>query len=426
MIPALNNYIGIAGKKAVDRIRQKAEYLAGKRVVHISSTSAGGGVAEILNTLVFLMCDLGIDTEWRILLGSHSFFKITKGIHNALQGKNWEMTPSRRRVYLEFCKRNSMINHINDNDIVIIHDPQPIGMIEEYRKKTTWLWRCHIDISKPNIGTMKFLLPYIRRFDGMIVSSPKFKIKYLRNPQFIIHPSIDPLSQKNLKISKSKARSILSKRGIDTDKKIISQVSRFDPWKDHFGVIRMYEKIKEKEDCQLVLMGDMAGDDPQGSTIYYKVKQKCDELKDVHLITEKNDLLVNALQQESAFVFQNSIKEGFALTVSEALWKKTPVIGTPVGGIPLQIINNKTGFLIRSQAEGVKRGLQLLQDCRLRSRLGSQGHEHVKNNFLITRHLEDYIDLFNRFYPQPKFWKGVSLLKGIKLINPVSSRHRHA
>ena len=378
MIPQLNDYERIIGKREIEKIRENAERLRGKHVVHVSATAVGGGVAEILNTLVFLMNDLGINTGWRILLGSHSFFKITKGIHNSLQGKKLEMTANRKKIYLEYCKRNSIINHIKNHDIVIIHDPQPLGMVQEYEKRTTWLWRCHIDISKPNMETMRFLLPFIKRFDGIIVSLKKFRIGYLRKPQFIMPPSIDPLSQKNKKISHNKAKRLLSKRGIDLNKQIISQVSRFDPWKDHFGVIKIYQKIKEKKDCQLVLIGDIASDDPEGPSIYYKVKQKCDQIKDAHIITEKNDLLVNALQQESAVVFQNSIKEGFALTISEALWKKTPVIGTAVGGIPLQIINGKTGFLIRNNAEGVKRALQLLEDYRLRAILRNEVHEHVK------------------------------------------------
>ncbi|MBW2974845.1 glycosyltransferase [Candidatus Woesearchaeota archaeon] len=401
-MPKLNDYRKIVGEKVIEKIRESSEHLEGKHVVHISSTAVGGGVAEILNTLTFLMNDIGIDTGWRILLGSHSFFKITKGIHNALQGQRWRMTDNRKCVYLEYCKRNSIINHVKDHDIVIIHDPQPLAMVQEYEKKTTWLWRCHIDISRPDAETMRFLLPFIKRFDGMVISSKKFRIRKLRIPQFMIPPSIDPLSQKNKKISHSKARWLLSRKGIDLDKPIILQVSRFDPWKDHMGVIKMYEKIKEKEDCQLVLMGDMASDDPQGPMIYHKVKQKSEQIKGIKLITEKNDILVNALQQEADLVFQNSIKEGFALTVSEALWKKTPVLGTPVGGIPLQIKDRKTGFLIKNRKDGINKALRLLKDEKLRKKMGNLGHEHVKKNFLITRHLQDYVDLFNMFYPKPK------------------------
>jgi len=402
MIPTLNNYKRIVGKEVIDKIRESAEPLKGKHAVHISATSIGGGVAEILNTFIFLMNEVGITTGWRILLGSHSFFKITKGLHNSLQGeKKWKMGNNRKGLYLEYCKRNSIINHIKDHDIVIIHDPQPLGMVMDYEKKTTWIWRCHIDISQPNLRTMQFLLPFIKKYDGIIVSSKMFKIRYIKKPQFIIHPSIDPLSQKNKKISHNKAKRLLSKKGIDLDKPIISQVSRFDPWKDHIGVIKMYQKIKKKEDCRLVLMGDMAGDDPQGPLIYHKIEQKTEDIKDIHIITEKNDLLVNALQQESAFVFQNSIREGFALTVSEAMWKRTPVLGTNVGGIPLQIKNGRTGYIIKSRKDGIQKALRILNDDDFRKRIGERAHEHVKKNFLITRHLQDYIDLFNRFYPQP-------------------------
>jgi len=397
MIPKLNNYIKIVGKRAIENIKESAEPLKGKHIVHINSSSMGGGVAEILNTLVFLMNDLKIDTGWRTIIGSHSFFKITKGVHNSLQGGRWKMTDSRKSIYLEYCKRNSMINHISNHDIVVVHDPQPLGMIKDYEKKTTWLWRCHIDLSNPSMETMRFLLPFIRKYDGVIISSKKFKIKYLRKPQCIIPPSIDPISQKNKNVSSQKIKSLLSKRGIELDKPIISQISRFDPWKDHMGVIRMYQKIKEKEDCQLVLMGDMAADDPQGPLIYYKIKQKSEQIPGITIITEKNDLLVNALQRASAFAFQNSIREGFALTVSEALWKGTPVLGTNVGGIPLQIKDGETGFIIKDKKDGVKKALSLLKDDKLRLRLGKAGHEHVKKNFLITRHLQDYVNLFNRF-----------------------------
>lgn len=397
MIPKLSHYKKIIGSDAIEHIRERAEPLDGKHVVHVNATSMGGGVAEILNNLVFLMDDVGITTGWRVILGSHSFFKVTKGLHNSLQGQSWRMTPSRKRIYEEYCERNSRINHLGEHDLVVIHDPQPLGMIKGYEKKTNWIWRCHIDISTPNMEVLRYLLPYIKKYDGVVISSRKFRIKYLRKPQNIIHPSIDPLSQKNKKVSFAKAKRLLSKKGIDTDKPILCQISRFDPWKDHIGVVRMYQKIKEKHNCQLILMGDMAGDDPQGPLIYHKIKQKSEELKDLTLITEKNDLLVNALQTVSACIFQNSIKEGFALTVSEALWKGTPVIGTDVGGIPLQIKNGKTGFIMRNRKDGVKKTIALLENDKLRARIGKQGHEHVKKNFLITNHLHNYINLFRKY-----------------------------
>lgn len=396
MIPRLSSYEEIVGKRKIEEIRETAEPLKDKHIVHVNATSIGGGVAEILNTMVFLMNDAGIKTGWRVILGSHSFFKITKGMHNALQGQRWKMSSERKHLYDEYCRRNSIINHIDEHDIVVVHDPQPLGMIKGYEKKTTWLWRCHIDISRPNREVLDYLLPYVKKYDGVIVSSRKFRIKYLRRPQNIITPSIDPISQKNKKISETKARRLLSKKDIDLDKPILCQISRFDPWKDHLGVIRMYQRIKREHDCQLVLMGDMAGDDPQGPLVYHKIKQKSEEIPGIRILTEKNDLLVNALQKMSHVVFQNSIKEGFALTVSEALWKNTPVIAKGVGGIPLQVKNNKTGFIMKNEKEGVKRAVQLLESARLRQKLGRQGHEHVRENFLITTHLMNYIKLFNR------------------------------
>lgn len=403
MIPKLEHYNKIIGKDIIEKIRASAEPLQNKHVVHINSTLTGGGVAEILNTLVFLMNDLGIDTGWRTILGSHSFFKVTKGIHNSLQGDaNWRMTKERKKIYLEYCKRNSIINHIEDHDIVIIHDPQPLGMITHYAKKAIWLWRCHLDLSTPNKQTMNFLLPYIKKYDGVIISSKKFRIKGISAPQFVIAPSIDPLSPKNKKLSNNQAKRLISKKGIDLNKPIISQISRFDPWKNHLGLIRMYSMIRKKHDCQLVMMGDMAADDPQGLLIYHKIKQFSESIPGITIITEKNDLLVNALQQESSIVFQNSIREGFALTVSEAMWKKTPVIGTMAGGIPLQIKNGKTGFIIRNELEGAKQAIKLLEDSKLRAKIGSQAHEYVKQNFLITRQLQDYIVAISSTYLKEK------------------------
>ncbi|MBN1792745.1 glycosyltransferase [Candidatus Woesearchaeota archaeon] len=399
MIPRLRNYTDIVGRQAISRIKASSENLVGKHVVHVNATSSGGGVAEILNTLVFLMDDLEIDAGWRVILGSHSFFKVTKGFHNSLQGKPGKLTTNRKSIYLEYCERNAMINHLGKHDIVVIHDPQPLGMINYYSKHGKWLWRCHIDISNPNQQVLDFLVPYIKRYEGVIISSDKFRIKTLDRPQVIIPPSIDPLSVKNKEVGRYAAKKLLAKKGISLDKPIITQISRFDPWKGTLGVLRMYEKIKEKVDCQLVLMGDMAADDPQGPVMYMKISKLAEKMRDIHLITEKNDLLVNALQQESALVFQNSLKEGFALTVSEALWKKTPVLGTNVGGIPLQIINGKNGYIIKDLNDGAEKAIKILEDSALRKELGRNGREHVKNNFLITRHLEDYLNLFNKLYP---------------------------
>lgn len=394
MIPKLNQYKRF-GKDSIERLKEKSEPLHGKKIVNVNATAVGGGVAEILNTLVFLMNDCGIEAGWRVILGSHSFFNITKQVHNSLQGKEWTFTENRKKIYFEYCERNSIINHLDPHDCIIIHDPQPLGMIRHYKKKSPWIWRCHIDLSSPYQPTMDFFTPIIGQYDAAIVSCEQFKIPTLQKPQYVVPPSIDPLSTKNKPITHEKAQRLLAKKGIDPDVPILCQVSRFDRWKDPFGLIKIFQKIKEKSKCQLILMGDVALDDPEGPLIYHKVKKKTEEIKGITLITEKNDLLVNVLQQESVCAFQNSLREGFALTVSEALWKGTPVIGTPVGGIPLQIKDGETGFIIKNKDEAVKRALQLLNDRELREKLGKAGHEHVRKNFLITRHLEDYLTLMN-------------------------------
>lgn len=400
-IPKLSDYKKIVGEQKLREIRREAKSLGKPHLVHINATSMGGGVSEILNTLVFLMNDAGIPTGWRTLVGSQSFFKITKGIHNGLQGKDGDFNAARKKVYLEYCDRNSIINHVLDHDAVVIHDPQPLGMIKNYHQRCRWVWRCHIDLSSPNRQVLRSLLPYIRMYDQLVFSKESFTIPGVRKPQRIIPPSIDPLSRKNKPLSSSRAKLILQEHGIDPDVPILAQVSRFDPWKDHMGVVEMYREIRKKHRCQLVLMGSMASDDPEGPLIFMDIRKKIKNMRGVTLITEENDLLVNALQREAKVVFQNSIREGFALTVSEAMWKGTPVIGTPVGGIPLQILHGRTGYLIYNKEEGAEYASRLLRDEDLRKELGRKGRQHVKENFLITRHLHDYVRLTKDLMENP-------------------------
>lgn len=396
-IPKVDDYKKIVGKEAIKDLKEAAKPFKNKHALHINSSISGGGVTEILNSLTLLMNDLGIKTGWRFIVGSHSFFKVTKLFHDSLQGKRITLANSRKKVYEEFNERNSIINHLEEHDMIIIHDPQPLAMIKYLRRKDHqfWFWRCHIDLSHPYQETLNYLLPYINQYDSSIFSLERYKIPHLKIPQFIVHPSIDPLSQKNNPITEKRAIKLLQKKNIPFDKPIITQVSRFDRWKDPLGVIQVYKKIKKKKPCRLVLIGDMAADDPDGSVIYHKAFHLAKEDPDIILITEKNDLLVNALQKVSAVILQKSIREGFALTVSEALWKGTPVVGTNVGGIPLQIINEKTGFLVENNKECADRVVQLLKDEKLREEMGKNGHEHVKHNFLITRHLKDYMSMFD-------------------------------
>ncbi len=395
MIPKIDDYHDIVGDKLISQIKEEASPLSGKYVEHVNSTFVGGGVAEILNSLVLLMNDVGIKTGWRLLKGHQDFFNVTKSFHNALQGdKNFTLTDDIKKHYEECNEINSKIMHIDFSDIIIIHDPQPLPLIKFYKKKQPWVWRFHPDLTEPNMELWNYLQSFILKYDQMIVSMEAYK-KDIPLPQKIMHPSIDPLTEKNKQISDDEAFKQLKKYGIENDKPIISQISRFDPWKDPLGVIDTFKIVKKEVDCQLVMMANMASDDPEGPKIYEQVLEKAKGIDDMHFIVNAvdNDITVNSLQTASQVVLQKSSREGFGLTVSEALWKGTPVVGGNAGGIPLQVIDKKTGFLINSTEECADRVLKLLKDDNLRNELGKNAKEHVKNNFLITRHIIDYIRL---------------------------------
>lgn len=401
MKPSLNEYREIVGDKIVDQIYEESKDLDGKHVTHINSTFMGGGVAEILNTMVPLMNELGMQVGWRILKAAETFYGMTKQFHNALQGAHINLSERKKKIYLHENENNSIFTHlVESHDAIVIHDPQPLALINFYNKgNQPWIWRCHIDLSHPNKEAWDFLNPFVNKYTRMIVSSEKFRQPKVHIPQDIITPSINPLATKNKKLPAQIRKHVLKKHGVDMDKPIITQISRFDPWKDPLGVIEAYKKIREQVDCRLVLMGNMASDDPEGPRIYHKVRSKIEkERLDVKIVMNSpdNDRMVNALQTESEVILQKSIKEGFALTISEALWKGTPVIGGNVGGIPLQVVDGETGYLVNSPAECAKRVIQLLKDDKLRKKLGKQGKEHVRKNFLTTRHILDYIHLFKK------------------------------
>ena len=391
----LKRYKSIIGKEALDSIFAEAQPLEGKLVAHVNSTHYGGGVAEILHSLVYLMNDVGIKAEWRVIKGSQEFFSVTKSFHNALQGEAVRLTKNMKRIYLKTNREFAKITHLENYDFVIIHDPQPLACINYFKKRQPWVWRCHIDISKPNKTVYNYLEHFVKKYDHAIVSNKSFLCP-LGKKCSIIYPSIDPLTPKNIELKEQRIEKMLKKRGVDLDKPIIAQISRFDKWKDPLGVLKAFERIRAKIDCQLVLLGNLADDDPEGTVIYKEVLKKAQGLEDVHIILEYNDLLVNALQRASAVILQKSLKEGFGLTVSEALWKGTPVIGGNTGGIPLQIINGKTGFIVNSIQECAKRTLFLLNNPKKARQMGLAGHHHVKKNFLITRHLVDYIRLIKK------------------------------
>jgi len=395
----LEDYRGIVGDEVISSIYRKARRLYGRHILHISSTYQGGGVAEILNSLVTLMNDVGIETGWRILHGNPDFFTITKKFHNALQGEPLRLTQIKKQLYLENNENFSRFTHI-DHDCVIVHDPQPLPLIKFYPKRQPWVWRCHIDLSKPGDDLFDYLKTFVLRYDIVILSNEDYRRQDLPVEQRIIHPSIDPLSPKNKDISANLISAHLKKFGVKGDKPLITQISRFDKWKDPEGVIKVFKRVREKVDCRLVMCGSMATDDPESLRIYTKVHRSAKSLLEkgeIVFITSENQILVNALQRVSSVIIQKSLREGFGLTVTEALWKGTPVVASNVGGIPLQIVDGESGFLLDPQdLDGfADRIVAILQDANLAKELGQKGREWVRKNFLITRHLMDYLDLLN-------------------------------
>lgn len=392
----LTDYERVVGKQVVDQLRKDAEPLRGKHVIHVNSTQTGGGVAEMLVSLLPLMNELGIKTGWRVLRGNSDFFNVTKRFHNGLQGqKDIQLSPGKKRIYESVNKSFSSFTHIDSADCLIIHDPQPLPLIMYYRKRQPWVWRCHIDLSNPNKELWNYLKPFIGHYDRMIVSKTSFK-QNISVTQEIIRPSIDPLSRKNKDLPDSRIKRELRNHNIPTDKPIIAQVSRFDKWKDPLGVIESYKIVKKKVDCRLVLLGSMASDDPEGQGIFKQVLEASRDDKDIIVINYESDVLVNALQRTAAVVIQKSLREGFGLTVAEALWKGTPVVASNVGGIGLQVTNGVHGYLVDSPQTCARAVTRLLKNPRLAKKMGAAGKEHIRKNFLITRHLNDYVNLLKK------------------------------
>lgn len=399
-MPNLKNYEKVAGKEVIESIRNKAERLANKHIVFINSTHHGGGVAELLNSTVILFNEIGIDLGWRILHGTPDFFTITKKFHNALQGANINLSKRKKEIYFETNKRFSSFTHL-DHDLVIVHDPQPLPLISFYEKKQPWIFRCHIDLTNPNPQIWDYLKTFIKKYDNFVVSKNEYK-KRLKIPQSIIWPAIDPLSAKNKMTSGKAIEKYTSKYGIDLNKPIVSQISRFDKWKDPLGVVKVFEQVRSKVDCQLVLLGAFASDDPEGQKLFEKLEKRTKESKcskDIRLVSVANDFLVNCVQRASSVVVQKSEREGFGLTVSEALYKGTPVVASNVGGIPLQVIDGVNGFLHKPNETKCfsKSVIKILKDEKLRNELGKNGKEHVKNNFLITRLMIDWLNIFEKY-----------------------------
>jgi len=392
----LLDYVPVVGQPIIDDLMLVADKLKGKIVQHINSTAVGGGVAEILNRMVPLLTELGVDSRWDVMKGGEQFFWVTKKFHNALHGKYEEITQRDFDIFMETSRRS--IEQLDTyGDIVFVHDPQPIALINK-KSANKWIWRCHIDISNPNQTVWEYLRSFVDRYDAAVFSAPSFS-QNLPIRQFLIPPSIDPLSDKNKDLPQEIIKSVLEKYGIAGDKPIITQISRFDRLKDPMGVIEVFREVKRHIDCQLVLAGGTAADDPEAIDVLGEVREEAQHDRDIHiLLMPQNDLEVNALQRGSTVIIQKSIKEGFGLTVTEALWKAKPVVASAVGGIPLQITHKYSGLLchtIQGAAFAIK---QLLNAPEYAKKLGENGQEHIRNNFLLTRHLRDYMLMFLSLY----------------------------
>lgn len=390
----LSDYAPLIGEKGVERILKKASRLRGRHVTNVNSTFYGGGVAEILTSLTLLMNDIGIKTGWRVIQGVPDFFAATKKMHNALQGGSVPFRTIKRDIYEHVNLENSIRMHFPD-DIVVIHDPQPLPLIRHFRKGGPWIWRCHIDLSKPHPQLWRYLRPIVDRYDAVIFSIKEYRQK-LRPPQVFFMPAINPFSIKNRDMSEKEIDKRLKNAGIPTDLPIVAQISRFDKWKDPEGVIKAFKIARKKVDATLVLLGNAATDDPEGSEVFEQLLKHKDE-RILLLATGDDTGLVNALQRRAAVILQKSTREGFGLTVTEAMWKGTPVIGGNVGGIRYQIDNGKNGYLVSSVEEAAERMVTLLKNPALRRRMGKRAKEKVREHFLLTRLMEQYLDLFNSF-----------------------------
>ena len=391
----LDDYAGLHGAGEIEELRALAKPLRGRSIEMINSTAIGGGVAEILNRLVPLAEELDLHFQWDVMTGGEDFFDVTKSFHNALHGAPYPASPRDFEIFLAYTERNRAALPL-DSEFVVIHDPQPAALIDARKPGSNhWVWRCHIDLSHPHRAVWDFLEKFVSRYDGAMFSSPEFS-RQLPIPQYLFYPAIDPLSKKNQDLEPEFIAQVLARFRIDPMRPILTQISRFDRLKDPVGVIRAYRIVKRYFDCQLVLAGGSASDDPEGAIVLKEVLREADNDPDIRVIELPAwaPLEVNALQRASTIVIQKSLREGFGLTVSEALWKKKPVVASAVGGIPIQIIHKHTGLLAHS-VEGTAYQIRfLLSHPEIAAKLGERGHQHVKENFLITQKLKRYLTLF--------------------------------
>lgn len=391
--PKIEDYEQYVGSETVERIMKKAKNLRDAHVVHVNATYYGGGVAELLGSMTLLMNTLGIKTGWRVIQGSPDFFSVTKKIHNALQGGDINLTDRKMQLLEHVIRENAYRNHL-DHDFVFIHDPQPLMMINEYRRRGPWVWVCHVDMSNPNKDLWNRLVPTVEKYDAVVLSSEDYR-QTLETPQVFIMPGIDPFSIKNRRLSDKEIDERLEHHDIPTDLPLVVQISRFDRWKDPRGVIEAFKIARKEVEATLVLLGNVAADDPEGPEIYRSLLD-CREER-IIIKSVQDTALVNALHSRAAVVVQKSLREGFGLTVAEAMWKGTPVIGGNTTGIRHQIVDEKNGFVVSSVDETARRMVQMIKDEELRKRMGKEARETVRQKFLMTRYVEEYIDLLNSF-----------------------------
>jgi trehalose synthase len=396
---SLADYTHICGRALIDEIRELAEPLRGSRVVQISATAFGGGVSEILYTLVPLMRDVGLECDWQVIYGREEFFNATKLMHNALQGAPQDLDAEQWEIWQSYNEMNAR-ELSEDWDICLVHDPQPAALHKLVPEKARgWVWRCHIDLSTPNPDTIARLLPYIQDYPQVLFHMPEYAPAGLNGQVHVVAPAIDPLTPKNMALSPEDASYVCEQFGIDVDRPLVCQVSRFDPWKDPLGVIDAYRIIKQKvPQVQLGLVGSMASDDPEGWDFFNATIAHADGDPDIHILNNFNNvgaIEVNAFQSHADVLIQKSTREGFGLTVTEALWKGRPFVGGNVGGIPLQIENGLSGYLVSSIEQCADRAVDILKDPALGKALGRRGKEHVRAHFLMPRYLRDYLKIFN-------------------------------
>jgi trehalose synthase len=394
----LADYTHIVGRDVAEEVRALAEPLRGLRVVHLSATAFGGGVSEILSTLVPLMKDVGIEAEWQVIYGREEFFNATKLLHNALQGNPQDLTEEQWRVWESYNEMNAR-ELAGGWDVCVVHDPQPAGLFRLVPEKAGgWVWRCHIDLSTPNPATMERLLPYVKDYPESLFHLEQYVPAGMEGRVHVVPPAIDPLAPKNMALSPEDAAYVCQQFGIDVDRPLMCQVSRFDPWKDPLGVIDAYRLVKEAvPEVQLALVGSMASDDPEGWDFFNATMAHADGDPDIHILNNFNNvgaIEVNAFQSHADVVLQKSTREGFGLTVSEAIWKGRPFIGGDVGGIPLQVEDGISGYLVRDVETCAARTIDILRDPALGKRLGRTGKEHVRRHFLMPRYLRDYLRIF--------------------------------